>query len=321
MINLYTVASSPMFPYARVFFGSLYKNTDVSKINKIFVLDSGLTKEQAAWLKDRYSKIEFIDTEERIISRRHKDQAWGKIVSLKTSTLREAFHSNKDFPYLMIDLDCFFIKDFYEELNLDKNFDVGICHRQKNQPIGRAGFGCGPRSENEFKKLIEYNPNHTKSFHMDRASGAFTGGCKYIGSFFLANNKKPEATLNFLDSWINEMAAGGGNLKESPALCRMVAGYKAGWVTKDHWKPERFTGADIKEFEEKDFSCYVGFSESTKIVHFKSFGGRWPFSLKDAYKRRFNRIAGFNGYETVKEFVDEEYLERHASSSDFSIVE
>ena len=92
MINLYTVASSPMFPYARVFFGSLYKNTDVSKINKIFVLDSGLTKEQAAWLKDRYSKIEFIDTEERIISRRHKDQAWGKIVSLKTSTLREAFH-------------------------------------------------------------------------------------------------------------------------------------------------------------------------------------------------------------------------------------
>ena len=156
--NIFTIANSGYFKFCRIFVESLHKNLDLSKINKIFIGDTGLTKNELKYLS-MYDKIEVVSTDYVSKDTSLWSEDWLNVVGFKTKLLRELV-KKEEVPIVMIDLDCMFVNDFHDlvfGIFADEN-PIEVCHR-KEHPIPYIGsfvsIGDKEKGINFLDKWIE----------------------------------------------------------------------------------------------------------------------------------------------------------------------
>ena len=156
--NIFTIANSGYFKFCRIFVESLHKNLDLSKINKIFIGDTGLTKNELKYLS-MYDKIEVVSTDYVSKDTSLWSEDWLNVVGFKTKLLRELV-KKEEVPIVMIDLDCMFVNDFHDlvfGIFADEN-PIKVCYR-KEHPIPYIGsfvsIGDKEKGINFLDKWIE----------------------------------------------------------------------------------------------------------------------------------------------------------------------
>ncbi len=156
--NIFTIANSGYFKFCRIFVESLHKNLDLAKINKIFIGDTGLTKNELKYLS-MYDKIEVVSTDYISKDTSLWGEDWLNVVGFKTKLLRELV-KKEEVPIVMIDLDCMFVNDFHDlvfGIFADEN-PIKVCYR-KEHPIPYIGsfvsIGDKEKGINFLDKWIE----------------------------------------------------------------------------------------------------------------------------------------------------------------------
>ena len=188
-MNLLTSINTNYFPFAKIFFNSLLHLDDYNKIDKIYIIDCGLTKDNRATINSLTNKVVFIDGEFK--NSNHVEvhsQEWVSAVSEKTKVFLDLIKKNIA-PLLFIDIDCYFKEDFLHLI--DYNSDLVLCQRE-HPALPPSGY-----------KL------------------------PYIASFFGVNNNIPKV-FTFIEAWINEMPQIRGIPIETPALCEILRKYDFG---------------------------------------------------------------------------------------------
>tara|TARA_Y100001963_G_C6712680_1_gene415069 strand:- start:473 stop:1189 length:717 start_codon:yes stop_codon:yes gene_type:complete len=121
------VLNSSYFNFGKVFINSLFKNVNLSNLNKLYIVDIGLTDDDKDFFNS-YDKVEIYDTE--LKTDFNDGGTWGigwqTSVGAKTIMFKHILEQT-DLPLVMIDGDCIFVKDF-EEL-IDENYDIQACKR------------------------------------------------------------------------------------------------------------------------------------------------------------------------------------------------
>lgn len=127
-MNILTVMNEDYSSYGRIFFSSLSKLSDYNKIEKIYVIDTGMEEETKAEFLSSYDRIWFIDSEVNHAKTSHNAQDWREIVATKVKGLSSLVEAGES-PICMIDIDCFFKENFIDEINLEA--DINVCKRRK----------------------------------------------------------------------------------------------------------------------------------------------------------------------------------------------
>ena len=123
-MNILTVMNEDYSSYGRIFFSSLSKLSDYNKIEKIYVIDTGMEEETKAEFLSSYDRIWFIDSEVNHAKTSHNAQDWREIVATKVKGLSSLVEAGES-PICMIDIDCFFKENFIDEVQYtgsDHNF-------------------------------------------------------------------------------------------------------------------------------------------------------------------------------------------------------
>jgi len=126
--NILFTLNSSYFDYGRIFINSLYDNNDMSKVDTVFLADTGLNKEDKEYF-NQYPHIQIIST--NIVSDFNDGGTWGKgwmssVVS-KTKSLYNILKTTS-IPVMMVDADCIIMKDLNPLLSFDAN--VQLCVRK-----------------------------------------------------------------------------------------------------------------------------------------------------------------------------------------------
>jgi len=128
MYNMFTVLNSAYMLFGKIWLNSLYENTSQDKINKVFILDTGLTDDDVAYLK-KFNKVEIVTSDidfKETSNALLKNSIWLQHVLRKTKFFRKVLREG-NIPLVMVDSDCMFLKDFDEHINSD--YDVQVCNR------------------------------------------------------------------------------------------------------------------------------------------------------------------------------------------------
>lgn len=137
MYNIVTVSNKSYQEFLIYFINSLLKNCDISKINKIFVLNNGVDEDLIKSLILKHEKIIIVDNDNQNnkITTSGWSTEWGNNVDTKTLFFKQILEETK-LPSFLIDVDCFFLKDFTDIINF--NSDVALCDRYsvENRYIG-----------------------------------------------------------------------------------------------------------------------------------------------------------------------------------------
>lgn len=128
MYNIFTTLNSGYYKFGQIFINSLYKNINLNKVNKIYIADTGLNLNHKKYLMS-FDKVEIINTNTFTEDTSLWSKDWLDNVSLKTKTLKQLCTS-EDLPIIMIDVDCMFVKDFFDLIDL--NYDLQICYRENS---------------------------------------------------------------------------------------------------------------------------------------------------------------------------------------------
>lgn len=191
-MNLLTSINTDYFPFGEIFFNSLLTLEDYDKIDKIYVIDCGLTKYNRATINSLTNKVIFIDGEFKNSNHvKVHSQEWVSAVSEKTKVFLNLIKNIE--PLLFIDIDCYFKENFLHLI--DVNADLVLCQRE-HPILSPSGY-----------KL------------------------SYIASFFGANNNT-QKVFTFMEAWINEMSQIRGVPIETPALCEILRKHDFGLKTQ-----------------------------------------------------------------------------------------
>lgn len=125
--NILTTSNKSYFPHLQILTNSILEICDLSYINKFFIADTGLTKEQINYLKNKSNIFEFISTGTQTS---FKGGTWGDDwqinVKGKSAHLYNLVSTLKE-PFLMLDADMMVTKDLYPLLK--KGGDIQVCVR------------------------------------------------------------------------------------------------------------------------------------------------------------------------------------------------
>lgn len=178
----------------KIFLNSLHQNTDTSYLNKIIINNIGLNNENKNYLSQKFSKINFFESNVDINVKKVHDRGWLKALTMKTKTLRKIIENKDNLPIILIDSDMLVLKDFHRFI--DSKYDIQICKLNNK----------GERQD--------LNP----PLKLD-----------YIACFVIINNNNKN-TITFIDNWINEITnMYNKKLKpayETPSLCKTILKYK-----------------------------------------------------------------------------------------------
>jgi hypothetical protein len=145
-------------PFGNIWLSSMYDILDVTNINKIFILDTGLTLEDKQQIISKAGKVEFILSDINIKGSSDaniKNSLWLPHVLRKTVYLHMLMCElpEREFPLIMMDSDTMFLKGF-EEL-LDESYDMQVCLRSyKDNPNWIAAFFVA-YSKQKSQKFLE----------------------------------------------------------------------------------------------------------------------------------------------------------------------
>lgn len=128
MYNVLTVSNKSYQEFLIYFINSLLKNCELNNINKIYILDNGIDNHVINELSNKNKKIIFLKNENRShnITYSGWSNDWGYNVDTKTLFLKNILEKDK-IPSFLIDVDCFFMKNFTDVIDFEK--DVIVCDR------------------------------------------------------------------------------------------------------------------------------------------------------------------------------------------------
>jgi len=125
--NVITVANENYKDFLKLFANSLFENVDMQFVNKVYVFDTGLSKETRDYI-NLFPGFELIDTKMSIDSKKIHDAGWAKNTYSKTKFLKQILEKD-NMPTFMIDSDCIFIESFDELVDFTKDF--AACDRKR----------------------------------------------------------------------------------------------------------------------------------------------------------------------------------------------
>jgi len=129
--NIFFILNSPYFKFGKVLLGSIFNTCNMKRIEKIYVLNTGLTDDQLKFIKT-FEKVNVLDSG---LSTDFKEGSWSEDwhtnISLKLRVLGSLIQQVSD-PVLMIDGDCMVTKDLGKIL--DKGGDIQLCYRGDTDP-------------------------------------------------------------------------------------------------------------------------------------------------------------------------------------------
>lgn len=173
-MNILTVMNEDYCSYGRIFFESLSKLSDYNKIDKIYIIDTGLKRETVSEFLSKYDRTSFINSKVSHSKTSHNTQKWREIVATKVKGLASLVEAGES-PICMIDIDCFFKENFIDEINFKA--DINVCKR-KNPAVFRhpimmthiASFFCINNNEKGLdflnmwiEKMLSMNDNHIET--------------------------------------------------------------------------------------------------------------------------------------------------------------
>lgn len=127
-MNVLTVLNEDYCSYGRIFFDSLIKISDFERINKVYVIDTGIKQNTKKEFSSKYKKINFINSEVNHLKTSHNTADWREIVATKVKGLASLVREGKP-PICMIDIDCYFKDNFIDEI--DFSADINVCKRKE----------------------------------------------------------------------------------------------------------------------------------------------------------------------------------------------
>tara|TARA_B100000575_G_C23139528_1_gene662809 strand:- start:2822 stop:3571 length:750 start_codon:yes stop_codon:yes gene_type:complete len=128
--NLVSVCNKQYTPFLKVFLGSALNILDSEKLNKIYILDTGVEKKT----KDFFSSIdyiEFIDSKSTFESEKPWDDGWKKNVLMKTQFTKDILKKD-NLPTMMVDIDSMFIQEISDLM--EHECDIMVCNRASFSP-------------------------------------------------------------------------------------------------------------------------------------------------------------------------------------------
>ena len=125
--NIITVANENYKDFLKLFVNSLFENVDFNSINRIYIFDTGLSKETKDYV-DLFPSVEIVDTQMSIDSKEIHDEGWAKNTYSKTKFLKDILEKDS-LPTFMIDSDCIFIEGFEDLIDNEKDFVA--CSRDR----------------------------------------------------------------------------------------------------------------------------------------------------------------------------------------------
>ena len=141
MYNIMVVFNSSYFPFGKVWINSLYDKNDMSKVNRVFIVDTGLEDYQKEYFRNKGEEVFIYDS--GLKTDFNDGGAWGKgwqeNVGSKTIIFKHLLEST-NLPLMMIDGDCIFTKDLYPLI--DNYCDIQLCKRDAGTPyLGSFAIG------------------------------------------------------------------------------------------------------------------------------------------------------------------------------------
>ena len=148
MINIVTSLNSSYRKFGKIFLNSLYQNLSLENIKNVFILDVGLSEDDKVWIS-KYEKLTIVDTSVNVDFDGIWGKGWEESVATKTIGFKQLLLNN-NYPLVMVDSDCLFLRDF-EDL-LDNSFDIQVCDRNymKNSPYVASFFVAHNKKAIEF---------------------------------------------------------------------------------------------------------------------------------------------------------------------------
>jgi len=185
--SLLVVLNESYRKFGTIFLNSLYRNANLSLIQRIYVGDVGLSAESRRFFQS-YDKVEIIDTKVNTdFIGIHADD-WLRSVAVKSKLLLNLVQ-REQLPICMIDADCVVVRDFSHVL--DESVDIQICQRNRR---------------------------------VRRRDGLVM---KYIGSFLVVNSRRAVGFLEEWIREIEHLyRIKAIPAHETPALCRTVERYR-----------------------------------------------------------------------------------------------
>jgi len=155
--NIITTCNESYFLFLKVFLNSAWENLDFSKINQIYIFDTGLNEEQKEWVKC-FKNISLIPTDLDIKSSKVHDEKWEKITYSKVKYLQYILEKDKILSF-MIDSDSVFNSEFIDLIDKQKSFflcdldRVGIGSLCECPLIG-SFYGINP-NECDYEQFLK----------------------------------------------------------------------------------------------------------------------------------------------------------------------
>ena len=129
--NIFFILNSPYFTFGKILLGSILKNCELKRIEKIYILDTGLNKDQLEFVQS-FDKVEILDSGLTTdFSSGSWSEDWHTNISLKLRVLGSLTQQVSE-PVLMIGGDCMVTKDLGEIL--DRGGDIQLCYRGDTDP-------------------------------------------------------------------------------------------------------------------------------------------------------------------------------------------
>ena len=128
--NIFTVCNPEYVPFLTLFMCSLYDNVDLEPIEKIVVVNFGLSEQVQSYFVRNFPKISFLNAKEVVNSSTMHDKGWSKVTYSKVPYLREVCKSTK-IPTLMVDVDSVFVGDISLRVKNYKG-DFVVCDRNRD---------------------------------------------------------------------------------------------------------------------------------------------------------------------------------------------
>jgi len=151
--SILTILNSSYFKFGKIFLNSLFEKLYTSKLDYVFVADTGLSQKERDYLQS-FTKVILIKTGHKTKGYvKTWDSNWVDNVSLKTKILQKILDTYEH-SVVMIDADCMFLKDFTDII--DFKYDIQATYRGENHKTPYvASFLSINKNNKETKGFVE----------------------------------------------------------------------------------------------------------------------------------------------------------------------
>ena len=149
--NILTVINEGYAQFGKLFINSLFENVDLSRVENIYVYDTGLSETTATYF-NYFPKVIVVKTGSDFASTGIHDEGWAANTYSRTAYLLDTLEKT-GLPTLMIDSDCIFSSTFDDVL--DFNVDIIACSRDREGFSRHIGSFFGAMDVDASKAFLK----------------------------------------------------------------------------------------------------------------------------------------------------------------------